>query len=169
MMRGSFLVLLGAVFLGTVVSGCYVPGPANTTCCPSYYSPPPPPPPPPPPAKKRITLRGVNFDLDKSDIRIDAGPILDRAVEILVDAINQRPNLRVVVEGHTDSRASAAYNERLGMRRADAVRSYLISKGLDSSRITAVSFGELQPVASNDTEEGRAQNRRVELRLEGQD
>jgi len=68
------------------------------------------------------------------------------------------------IDGHTDSVGTEEYNQRLGQRRADAVKNYFISKGIRASRLTARSFGETRPVASNDTEEGRQTNRRVELR-----
>lgn len=130
--------------------------------------PPPPPPapaakvPPPPPApKKKMVLRDVHFDYDKADIRSDAKPILDEAVSVLKDG-----GEAVIVQGHTDSRGSDAYNMRLSRRRADAVRSYLASHGIKSSRIRTVGLGESKPVASNATEDGRSQNRRVELHLD---
>lgn len=134
-------------------------------------APPPPPPvvaqaPPPPPApmKKKLVLRGVNFDFDKSDIRADARPILDEAAATLKDA----GAVAVVVDGHTDARGTDEYNQALSLRRANSVRSYLIGKGIDASRMTVEGFGESRPVASNDTDEGRAQNRRVELRVSGE-
>ena len=119
------------------------------------------PPPPPPPMKKKIVLRGVNFDFDKSNIRADAAPVLDEAVRTLKEATS----ITIAVEGHTDSRGSDEYNQGLSERRANAVRDYLASHGISKSRMTAEGFGESRPVASNDTDEGRAQNRRVELRI----
>jgi len=128
--------------------------------------PPPPPPvaqaPPPPPVKKKIVLRNVHFDFNKSTIRPDAVPVLNEAVEIL----KAQGGIAVIVEGHTDSVGTDAYNLKLSRRRADAVRQYLVKHGIPSSRITAEGFGESRPVASNDTADGRAQNRRVELRVE---
>ncbi|HEY8518263.1 MAG TPA: OmpA family protein [Candidatus Binatia bacterium] len=123
---------------------------------------PPPPPPPPPPApvtKRKIILRGVHFDFDKSNIRPDARPILDEAIRVL----KEEPDIRVRIEGHTDSIGTEQYNLRLSQRRADAVRRYLIDGGIAASRLEAVGKGESQPVASNDTADGRAQNRRAEL------
>jgi OOP family OmpA-OmpF porin len=73
----------------------------------------------------------------------------------------------VVCEGHTDSRGTEAYNDALSMRRARSVRDYLIKGGIPSKDIKVEGFGETKPVASNDTDEGRQQNRRVELRLMG--
>ena len=132
-------------------------------------SPPAPPPPPapvaPPPApaavpmKKKIVLRGVNFDFDKSNIRPDAVPILEQACKTL----KAEPSIDVSCQGHTDSVGTDAYNQALSVRRADSVRNWLVKCGIPASRLTAKGFGESQPVASNDTAEGRAQNRRTEL------
>ncbi len=129
-------------------------------------APPPPPPPPPPPTpapKKKIVLRGVNFDFDKSNIRADARPVLDEAIHIL----KMEGGVAVIAEGHTDSVGSDAYNQKLSLRRANAVKDYLVKGGVAPSRIQTEGFGESRPVASNDTANGRAQNRRVELRVMG--
>lgn len=132
---------------------------------------PPPPPPPvkkveplplPPPSRKKIVLRSVYFEFDRSQIRGDAAPVLDEAAGLLRD----EGIINVVAEGHTDAIGTDDYNQRLSQRRADAVRSYLIGKGIGSTRIRTEAFGESRPVATNDTAEGRAQNRRVELRVE---
>jgi len=122
------------------------------------------PPPPPPPAKKKIVLRGVNFDFDKSTIRADAVPILDEAAKTL----KEYGDVTVSVDGYTDSIGTEEYNQRLSVRRADAVRAYLEHQGIAATRLTAKGFGESDPVASNATAEGRAQNRRVELIVSGQ-
>ena len=130
--------------------------------------PPPPPPvakkpaPPPPPVKKKIVLRSVHFDLNKSNIRSDAVPVLNEAVNVLKD----EGTVAVIVAGHTDSIGSVPYNMKLSQRRADAVRDYLIKHGIPAKRIRVEAFGKSKPVASNDTADGRAQNRRVELNLE---
>jgi outer membrane protein OmpA-like peptidoglycan-associated protein len=124
-------------------------------------APPPPPPAPAPPMKKKIVLRGVNFDTDKSNIRADAQPILDEAASTL----KENGDVNVSVEGHTDSRASEAYNQKLSERRADSVAEYLEKGGVAKSRLSTVGFGEAQPVATNDTAAGRQENRRVELRI----
>ncbi|MBI3784602.1 MAG: OmpA family protein [Deltaproteobacteria bacterium] len=134
---------------------------------PAVVPPPPPPPPvakvaPPAPQKKKIVLRSVHFDFDKSVIRADAVPVLNEAA----DTLKEEGGVAVIVEGHTDSKGSDAYNEKLSKRRADAVRQYLVKHGIPSNRITAEGFGESRPVASNDTDDGRAENRRVELRVE---
>ncbi len=133
-------------------------------------APPPPPPapvaqaaPPPPPVTKKIVLRNVHFDFNKAIIRPDAKPVLDEAVQILK---TEEPSAAVIVEGHTDSVGSEAYNMKLSQRRADAVRSYLVRNGIAANRIRTEGFGKTRPVASNATADGRAQNRRVELHLD---
>lgn len=115
----------------------------------------------PPPVSRRIILRGVNFDFDKSAIRADSRPVLDAAVEVL----KENPNVRISVEGHTDSTGSDVYNEKLSVRRAEAVFRYLVNYGIAPERMEVVGYGESRPVADNDTESGRAQNRRVELNV----
>jgi len=128
---------------------------------------PPPPPPPPPappepePVAERIVLRGVNFDFDQSEIRPDAAVILDEAASML----SGRPDVVVRVEGHTDATGPEAYNQGLSERRAASVRKYLVGNGIAASRLTSAGFGESQPMATNDTREGRALNRRVELQV----
>jgi len=106
-----------------------------------------------------ISLEGVHFDFDKATLRPEAIVILNNAAGLLTT------QERVVVEvaGHTDSVGSDAYNQGLSERRANAVRDYLVSKGIKASRLTARGYGESQPVATNDTDEGRQANRRVEL------
>jgi len=109
-------------------------------------------------------LRGVHFDFDKSDIRTDSRPVLDEAAQTLLGY----PNVRVSVEGHTDAIGSAAYNERLSVRRAEAVFRYLVNHGVSPDRMEVVGYGKSRPVADNETESGRAQNRRVELHVVNQ-
>jgi OOP family OmpA-OmpF porin len=106
-----------------------------------------------------ISLDGVHFDFDKATLTPIARGILDQAAALL------DKNERVVVQvaGHTDSVGTDAYNQGLSVRRANSVKDYLVSKGVKATRLTAKGYGESQPVASNDTEAGRAENRRVEL------
>jgi OOP family OmpA-OmpF porin len=129
-----------------------------------------PPAPPAPPAPlvpevealpERIVLRGVNFDFDKAEIRPDAAVILEEAVSIL----SGKPDVQVRIEGHTDSTGPDAYNQGLSERRANSVRKYLEQHGITASRLTSVGFGEAKPISTNDTREGRALNRRVELQV----
>jgi outer membrane protein OmpA-like peptidoglycan-associated protein len=137
----------------------------------NFVPPPPPPPPPvvaqkpappPPPVKKKLVLRSVHFDFDKSNIRADAVPVLNEAVNVLKD----ESTTGVIVAGHTDSKGTEAYNMKLSRRRADAVKDYLVKHGIPEKRLRVEGFGESKPVASNDTADGRAQNRRVELNLQ---
>ena len=103
----------------------------------------------------------MNFDFNKSNIRSDARPILDEAIRTL----QEERHIRVSVEGHTDAIGSDAYNQRLSERRAGSVADYLSRGGISRSRMSTIGYGESRPVASNDTDDGRAQNRRVELRI----
>jgi len=120
----------------------------------------PPPPPPPPPAPKRIaTLTGPSFDFNKATLTSEGKAKVDHAVQVMKDDAA----LKVSVEGHTDAIGSEAYNMKLSERRAESVRDYLTSHGVAAGRITTAAFGESRPVASNDTAEGRAENRRVEI------
>jgi len=109
--------------------------------------------------KKKIVLRGVNFDFDKYNIRPDAVPILEQACKTL----KEEPGIDVSCDGYTDSVGTDAYNQKLSERRANAVRQWLVKCGIPSARLGARGFGETNPVASNATAEGRAQNRRTEL------
>jgi OOP family OmpA-OmpF porin len=124
--------------------------------------PPPAPAPAPEAAEERIVLRGVNFDFDKADIRPDAAVILDEAASLL----NDNPGRSVSVGGHTDSVGADAYNQSLSERRAAAVKDYLVGRGVDAGRLSTTGYGESNPIASNDTADGRALNRRVELNLD---
>jgi len=119
------------------------------------------PPPAPVVVQERIVLRGVNFDFDKSEIRPDASVILEEAVSIL----SGKPNVRVRIEGYTDSTGPEDYNQGLSERRANSVRQYLVEHGIAEAQLTSAGFGESNPIATNDTREGRALNRRVELQV----
>lgn len=101
----------------------------------------------------------VLFGFDKSDLSSDAKANLDKLVTVL----NHYPDTDIEVQGHTDSKGSDAYNQTLSEKRAGNVSKYLISKGIVNSRIATNGFGESLPKYSNDTEDGRAQNRRVEF------
>jgi outer membrane protein OmpA-like peptidoglycan-associated protein len=111
------------------------------------------------PTKKTLILEGVNFETGKSTLTPESETILNGVAESLV----ANDSIRVQVTGHTDNTGSLALNRRLSRARADAVRTYLISRGVAEARLTARGFGPDQPIASNKTVEGRAQNRRVEL------
>jgi outer membrane protein OmpA-like peptidoglycan-associated protein len=107
----------------------------------------------------RMTVR-VNFDVNQATIRPDDRAVIDEAV----DFVKKYPDARIELDGYTDSRGTEAYNQRLSEKRAGAVKQYLIREaGVDPSRISAVGRGESNPVADNNTEEGRFENRRVEI------
>ena len=109
-----------------------------------------------------LDMRALNFDFDKSEVKPEYHTVLLNIIKY-VEFYNY--NMQIV--GHTDSQGSEDYNLKLGQRRADSVRYKLIELGLDSTRILGTSsMGETEPVATNDTEEGRFQNRRIEFKLE---
>ena len=120
--------------------------------------------PAPEPVAEKITYAAdAFFDFDKSVLKPEGRASLDE----LVGKIEQI-NLEVIIAvGHTDSVGTEAYNQKLSERRAEAVKSYLVSKGIDSNRIYTEGKGELQPIATNQTAAGRAQNRRVEIEVVG--
>lgn len=105
------------------------------------------------------TLRlNMLFDFDKSNVKPQYRDEIAKAAQFLANY----PNMDAVIEGHTDAKGSDTYNQQLSQRRAEAVRNALISQhGVDAARIRAVGYGEARPIASNATEAGRAQNRRV--------
>lgn len=111
------------------------------------------------PAPVMADLKGVNFDFDQSYIRQEDFANLDQDVATL----KQWGDVKVEVAGHTDSIGTDEYNMGLSMRRAEAVRSYLVDKGIAADRLTVKGYGESQPIADNATDTGRFQNRRVEL------
>ena len=106
----------------------------------------------------RFVLDGVTFETNSANIHPSSYPRLGRVGEYMTHV----PSSRIRIAGHTDNVGNARANRRLSERRAQAVRDYLISRGIEDSRIEAVGYGAQRPVASNDTEEGRAQNRRIE-------
>ena len=118
--------------------------------------------PAPAPVVETVVIKDVHFCFDCSDLSDQAKRKLDENAMVL---IRKRPNATFEVAGHTDSVGSDTYNLSLSQRRVDSARSYLVDQGVDGSRMTAVGYGESQPVADNSTPEGRAQNRRVELRI----
>ncbi|MGQ0700893.1 MAG: OmpA family protein [Panacagrimonas sp.] len=108
-----------------------------------------------------IVLRGVNFEFDKARLTTNAKTILDNVGEELT----AYPEIEVELSGHTDSKGSDEYNQNLSERRAASVKTYLVGKDITKERMTTAGYGEAQPVADNETDEGRELNRRVELKV----
>ncbi|NKI32370.1 OmpA family protein [Croceivirga thetidis] len=108
---------------------------------------------------------GVYFDTNKSDVKGTSATTLNK----LADIFKEYPQTNILVEGHTDSAGSEEYNWGLSQQRAESVTNYLVNQGISSGRFTTKWYGEGQPKATNDTKEGKAQNRRVELAIVASD
>ena len=108
-----------------------------------------------------VRLNNIFFDFDKTTLRPESIPQLDRVVNFMLD----NPMVKVEIGGHTDSKGSDEYNINLSQGRADAVVNYVINQGVDFSRIIAKGYGESLPVDTNSTDEGRQSNRRVEFKI----
>ncbi len=108
-----------------------------------------------------IVLKNILFNTGEATLKPSSFATLDKLAELLL----KNPEVKVEVSGHTDNVGSASFNKRLSKQRALAVKNYLVSKGVEQDRIVAVGYGFEKPVASNDTPEGRQQNRRVELKI----
>jgi len=104
----------------------------------------------------------ITFDFDSYQLKPNFKPTLDSVVLVL----NEFESTLITVKGHTDNKGSEAYNQKLSENRALSVADYLITKGVKQQRVAAIGKGELEPIASNNTANGRAENRRVELTLE---
>jgi len=109
--------------------------------------------------KGHVAIYGILFDVDKASLK----PESQKPLQEIVKLMRNYPDLKLEVQGHTDNQGSADYNRDLSQRRAETVKTFLTTYGTDASRLEAKGYGLSQPVASNDTEEGRAKNRRVEL------
>jgi OOP family OmpA-OmpF porin len=144
------------------------PPPAPMAAAAPPAPPPPAPPPPPPPAPKpsaqKVTYAADTFfDFDKSVIKPEGKAKLD-------DLVSKTKGIAlevIIAVGHTDSIGSDAYNQALSERRANAVKDYLVSKGIEKNRVYTEGKGEKQPIATNATAEGRAKNRRTEIEVVG--
>jgi OmpA-OmpF porin, OOP family len=106
-----------------------------------------------------VAVYGIHFDTGKAVIQPDSEPVLGEIAKLL----EQNPDLKLRIEGHTDNQGVAAANQTLSEKRAQAVVAWLTAKGISASRLSAKGFGSTQPVGDNATDDGRAQNRRVEL------
>jgi OOP family OmpA-OmpF porin len=143
--------------------------------------PPPPPPPPPPPKKEepppppaRVEVRDnkieirekIQFDHAKATIKPESHDLLNE----IVDVIKKNPHIKKIsIEGHASSDGDAAFNKKLSGERAKAVMNYLVEKGIPKENLQSKGFGSEKPIASNDTEEGKEKNRRVEFNIIEQD
>ena len=110
--------------------------------------------------KVTLTNRDVHFGVDKTELTPEGAKVLDQFVEKLKSFDRM---VFIEIQGHTDSTGSAAYNKKLGLKRAEAVRDYLHERGIPLNLMQVISYGEERPIADNSTREGRAQNRRVEI------
>jgi outer membrane protein OmpA-like peptidoglycan-associated protein len=111
----------------------------------------------------KVVLNNIFFDFDKATLRRESTGELERLQKLLTET----PALRLEISGHTDNVGQDAYNKDLSQRRAKAVVDYLVSKGIDKSRLTFVGYGDNQPVAPNTTKAGRQLNRRTEFKVTG--
>lgn len=115
-------------------------------------------------AAQGMVLNGVSFGTDDA-ILADSSR---SALEAVAESLKAQPGTRIEIGGHTDNIGNDAYNNVLSQERAEAVRQFLIARGVDGDRLVAMGYGEFKPITSNDTEEGRAQNRRVEFKVIGE-
>ncbi|WP_457425018.1 outer membrane protein OmpA [Roseateles sp. P5_E7] len=140
------------------------PAPPPQPPVPPPVPPKPVPPPPPAPVSEKVTFAAdAFFDFDKSTLKPEATAKLDDLV-----SKTKGINLEVIIAvGHTDSVGSDEYNQKLSIRRSEAVKAYLVGKGVEPNRVYTEGKGEKQPVADNKTTEGRAKNRRTEIEVVG--
>ncbi len=107
------------------------------------------------------TLKNVYFETDKATLKSSS----NRSLDSLYNVLKHNPDLIVEIAGHTDNEGSESYNLRLSQKRAQAVRDYILDKGISEKRVKAKGYGEHDPIADNNTEEGKAKNRRTEVRI----
>lgn len=112
------------------------------------------------PMVETVFIESIHFDFDSSQIKAISKAVLDARA---VPALRENSGMRVRIEGHTDSVGPERYNQLLSLRRAEAVRNYLMSQGIEEVRMTIAGYGESNPIDTNDTRAGRANNRRVEF------
>ncbi len=111
--------------------------------------------------EKVFTLKDVHFETGKATLTVNSYPALND----LVGAMKTKSSMEIEIAGHTDNVGSPEANQKLSEGRANSVKQYLVSKGISPARVIAKGYGDTQPVADNDTEEGRGQNRRTEVRI----
>ena len=110
---------------------------------------------------KTVIIKNIYFNFDKTTLKEESFPELNRMTQLM----KQNPGITIEIGGHTDNKGSDEYNLTLSEGRAQAVKDYLIEQGISEARMQAKGFGETQPVSTNDTEEGRSENRRVEFTI----
>jgi outer membrane protein OmpA-like peptidoglycan-associated protein len=111
--------------------------------------------------EKNWVLIGVNFDFGKSTLSSESYPILSNAAVVLLS----NPSMKVEIQGHTDIIGSATSNKKLSIERAETVKSFLLSKGVEASRLSTAGFGDTKPISDNKTAQGRSFNRRIEFKI----
>ena len=111
--------------------------------------------------KVSIPLANVFFEHNKATLKTESYNELNR----LIKFINKNKNLKIEISGHTDNTGTTAYNKKLSQKRAEAVKHYLVSRGCRSANLIAIGYGEAKPVADNNTDKGKAKNRRVEFKV----
>jgi outer membrane protein OmpA-like peptidoglycan-associated protein len=111
----------------------------------------------------KIALRNIFFDVNKATLRPESNAEMERLIQLMKDV----PQLKIEISGHTDNTGSATLNETLSQQRAEAVVAYLNSKGIAANRMVAKGYGSSQPIASNNSEDGKQQNRRTEFEIKG--
>jgi len=114
-----------------------------------------------PAVSKTYTLENVFFDTNLSTLK----PASFKALNDLVEILKLKPTMVIEISGHTDNTGSTDINQKLSQSRAESVMNYLIKKGITAKRLTAIGFGDTQPIAENTTEEGRQKNRRTQVRI----
>jgi OmpA-OmpF porin, OOP family len=157
----DFELLVGATYrIGKIDRP--MPPPAPVVVDEPEPTPPPPPPPVVAPQPEPIAeLAGIGFELDSAVISIDSAPIMERAYQML----SKHPELNVEISGHTSSEGDPDRNLKLSLARAEAVKAYLVGRGIDATRIQTVGVGSEKPIASNGTDDGRRKNRRMEFHI----
>jgi outer membrane protein OmpA-like peptidoglycan-associated protein len=112
-------------------------------------------------ANATVILKNIFFDVNRYELKPESSTELDNIVELL----KENPSLKIQINGHTDNVGKPADNLKLSNNRANAVIQYLIAKGIDPKRLSSKGWGETQPLADNSSEEGRARNRRTEMKV----
>lgn len=108
-----------------------------------------------------FALNNIFFDFDKASLKQESTPELNRLISFLTES----PSIKIQIAGHTDSKGSDAYNKQLSEKRAKSVQDYLLTNGIASSRVSYIGHGESKPITTNETDEGRSKNRRVEFKI----